>query len=364
MSKFLPMIIFLYTSLCGVDIPLQKAQTRQFYEFVELNSKVIQLSNAKQSIMSLVDGHIEKYFVEVGSKIKESQPIAQIHSAALSEITSEYLTTKEKLKVSNENYDISKKLYDKGMLSKQELNLQTLETNTLQSNIQKLTSQLDLFGIDAKNLKNPTSTYILYAHSSGTISAILQPLHSVIGKDTPIVSTIKERGFYLQTYLPLEYMHRVKIGQKLTLEYNSLKLNSTVTQILPEVDEKTQRVIFLSSLESDVKNLFVNLYLPSRLYFEENKEYVAVKKSALSFMQNEWVVFMPKEHDEHDKEDNDKKHHKYEKAEYEARVVKIITNDNNFFAVKGLEADEEYVSDKSYYVKSMILKSSLGEHGH
>lgn len=361
MSKTFSFLFFFYMSLYAIEIPMQKAQKREFNEFVELNSKVIQLSNAKQSVMSLVDGHIEKYFVEVGTKVKESQPIAQIHSIALLEITSEYLSTKEKLRVLNENYEVSKKLYDKGMLSKQELNTQSLEKSTLESLMQKTSSQLELFGIDIKNLKTPTSTYILKAHASGTISAILEPLHSVVAKEMPIVSTVKERAFYLQTYLPLEYAHRIKTGQKLTPEYNKQKLGATVTQILPEVDEKTQRVVFLSQIESSVNNLFVNLYLPSRLYFNERKEFVGVKKTALSFMQNEWVVFVPKEHDEHEKHDG---HYKHEEAEYEARVVKIITSDDDFFAIEGLEADEEYVSDKSYYVKSMILKSSLDEHGH
>ena len=58
--------------------------------------------------------------------------------------------------------------------------------------------------------------------------------------------------------------------------------------------------------------------------------------------------------------------HKHEEEEvpYVAHVVEILGEDANYVAVKGLEVGEEYVSDKSYYVKSLLLKSSLGGHGH
>lgn len=71
--------------------------------------------------------------------------------------------------------------------------------------------------------------------------------------------------------------------------------------------------------------------------------------------------------EEHADEKNTKiKHDEHEEdaIQYEARVIEIITQDDDYVAVNGIESGEEYVSDKSYYAKSMILKSSLGEHGH
>ena len=117
-----------------------------------------------------------------------------------------------------------------------------------------------------------------------------------------------------------------------------------------------------------------------------------MKKSALSFFNNEWVVFVPNEDEHHDEEegehheeesvhmdehgdegtedheehDGEEEHggHNEEEAPYTLEVVKIITQDEDYVAIKGLHEGEEYVSDKAYYVKSMILKGSLGGHGH
>jgi len=106
-----------------------------------------------------------------------------------------------------------------------------------------------------------------------------------------------------------------------------------------------------------------------------------VKKTALSLFKGEWVVFTEKEHEEekssHDEHDHnahkDEAEHEgegheeqeeHEEAPYTAKVVEIIAYVGDDVAIKGLKANEEYVSEGVYFVKSMILKSSLGEHGH
>ena len=194
----------------------------------------------------------------------------------------------------------------------------------------------------------------------------MQPLHTVIREDEALISIIKDQAFYVQSYLPLKYASVIKSGQKLTVDYNGRKIVTHVTQILPELDVKTQRIVVLSSVDEKADDLFVNTFVSSTLYFEPREKYVAVKKSALSFFNNEWVVFMPTEKEKHDdhEEHGEEKHEEEPSLPYEARVVKIIIQDDEYAGVQGIEIDEEYVSDKSYYVKSMMLKSSLGEHGH
>lgn len=389
MNKILILSLWITTALFAVEIPIEEATTRTFGKSVELNAKVIQLSNAKQSIMSLVSGHIEKYFVSPGEKVKSGQKIALIESIMLSKMTADYISEKEQFSALNKNYEATKKLYEKGMTSMQELNLQSIQKNAMSARITTLKSQLATLGIQADLLKEASANYILYAHSDGTVSELLQPLHSVIGEDTAIISIVKDQAFYIKSYLPLEYANLVKMGQKIVVNSGNQDLVSHVTQVLPELDERTQRIIILSSVDEKTDNLYINSYVSSTLYLDSKDEYVAVKKSALSFFNNEWVVFIPKEegheenedehrkhndHDEHDDhgaekdhdEDEHSDHDEHDEGEvaYEARIVEIITQDETYVAINGLGSGEEYVSDKSYYVKSMMLKSSLGEHGH
>jgi len=152
-------------------------------------------------------------------------------------------------------------------------------------------------------------------------------------------------------------------------------------------------MVVLSTLDEKVNNLFVNAFVGSKLYVGEAKKYLAVKKTALSFFNNEWVVFVPKHHEEEhdaDKSHNEHEGHDHEKHEFHEeehdehkensreghdeheeeevpftfKVVKILKQDQSHIAIEGLEEHEEYVSDKAYHIKSLLLKSSLGGHGH
>ncbi len=370
MSRYFLMSIFIGLTLFGAEIPTAHTTKRAFSSSIELNAQIVQLSNAKQSVMSSVGGHLEKYFVKAGQRVKKGQKIVLIESIMISKMTAEFISIKKQLQTQRKNYEAQKSLYKKGMTSMVSLNAQSIKKDELLAKSTALKSQLQTLSINTDKLKKATANFTLYAHSSGVISAILQPLHSSVKEDTPIISVVKNQAFYLKSYLPLEYAQKVKIGQKIVIQSGAKSIISHIRQILPKVDARTQRIILLSSIDTKTSNLYINTYTSAKLYFSDTKKYVAIKKSALSFFNNEWVVFVPKEeeHDEHDEheedeEDEEDEHDEHEES-YAIRVVNIITQDEEFVAVEGLELGEEYVSNKSYYVKSMLLKSSLGGHGH
>ena len=386
MIRLLLPLTFLLTTLSAVEIPTAHAQLHKFGKSVAVNAQVVRLSNAKQNIMSMVGGHIEKYYVKPAQEVKRGQKIALIESIMLSQMTANYVALQEQYRALNTNYKSTKKLYDKGMTSQQELNNQSIKRDAMRSKINALRSQLETMGIRTKGMRKASADYVLYAHSDGKVAEILQPLHSVIGEETPLVTIVKRSDSYIKSFVPLEYASKVKIGQRVVVNYNAKEVMSHVTQVMPEVDQTTQRIVVLSSIDDKKEELFINAYVGATLYFEANESYVGVEKSALSFFNNEWVVFVPKseEHEEqedheahegevheeegaeHDEEGEEHGHgeHEEHEAPYEVRVVEIVSEDEALVAVKGLEVGEEYVSGKSYYVKSMILKSSLGEHGH
>jgi len=233
------------------------------------------------------------------------------------------------------------------MVSMSELNNKSIEKNVISAKINALTSQLRLLKIDVEKLTKASSVVILYAHSSGKVSQLLQALHTVIKVDEALINIVKERAYYIKSFVPLKYANELKIGEKIVTQYNQREILTHIKQILPTLDAVTQRVIVLSSVDESAQDLYVNTYVKSILYFTANHSYIAVEKSALSFFNNEWVVFVPtKQKDEN---------------LYEVRVVKIITQDENYVAVEGLAQGETYVNAKSYYVKSMLLKSSIGD---
>ena len=295
MIKIFVSSLILFSCAFANEINLENAQMRKFGKSVELNSKVIQLPSSKQSLMALLDGKIIKYYVKEGDIVKKGDKIALIQSIELSKMTAEYLALKEQLKSIEENYEGSLSLNKKDIISRQELNLQNIQRKDISAKLETIVSQLKTLDIEAKDIKNTISEYTLFAHNSGIVSSLLKTEYSAVSKDTEIVSIVKEKSFYLKSYLPTTYSEYLKPGQKISTIFNGKNITSYVEKILPELDESTQRIIILSSIEDEKIKLYSNLYLGSTLYYETDKEYISVKKTALSFMNNEWIVFVPKE---------------------------------------------------------------------
>ncbi len=345
--------IFLFTALIilglhAVEIPTAKATKRAFFQNVKLNAQIIQLPNAKQSIMSQVSGHIEKYFIKAGQKVKKGQKVVLIESITISKMTSEYISQKKQLIAQEKNYEATLALYKKGMTSLQALNRESITKDGLLAKLNALKSQLSTLGIKTSKLKRASADFIVYAHSDGIVSKISLPTHSSVSQNTQIISLLKDKAYYLKSFLPLEYAPKIKIGQKIVMHENGKNIISQITQILPNVDATTQRIVLLSSIDKKAQNLFINAYTSATLYFGASKSFISIKKSALSFFDNEWVVFIPIDA-------------QGDEIPYEVRVVEPVIADESFVGVKGLDEGEEYVSDKSYYVKSMLLKSSMGD---
>lgn len=226
----------------------------------------------------------------------------------------------------------------------QQLNAQKIKVSKIASSLNTLNAQLATLGIETSNLQKPQSQYLLLAHEAGTIASIIKPLHANVDANEALVTIVKNSAYYLKGFLPLDVALKVRIGDKITAMLAKERLDARVTRILPKVDPITQRVVVLASLQTVPKRIFTDVFVEARLYYGKGFTHKAVKRSALSFFQNEWVVFTPQE-----------------EGKYLPQVVEIITQDEEYIAIEGLEKEAPYVSGKSYFVKSELLKSSIGD---
>jgi len=371
MNKRIISSLLLAQSLWALDVPIDEVEKQVFKETITVNSKIVQLSSAKENIMARLGGQVVKYLVQQGQSVKRGQAIALIKSLELSKLSSELRLLRKQLVVHNKNYKILKSLFTKGLESMEKVNREERERDETASKIESIKSQLTLLGVSSKGAIK--SSYTVYAQGSGKVSKVLVPTNSVVDANTPLVSIVKGgSSFLVKSYVPMNYVSDVKVGQEGKLVYGGKNYKMHISQILPELDEQTQQMVVLSSLDEPVINLFVNAYVDSKLSIGEPKSYLAVKKSALSFFNNEWVVFVPEhhegeEHDDHEDEKTDEHghgEHEEEEVPFDIKVVKILKQNETWVAIEGLEEHTDYVSDKSYYIKSLLLKSSLGGHGH
>lgn len=345
MSKILLSALFISATLfSAVQIPIAIVQPHPFGATINVNAKVIQQNNDQHAITTSLEGYVEEYYVRAGDSVKKGDKIARLRSVALSKLAIDYQSLKTQYAHFDKNFQSDKVLYDGGMLSRQEMTTKLIERDALLSQIKGIEVQLKGSNVNPSSLKNNGNSHYVYAFASGRIGEILEPVGAFIKDEKVMATIINANAYYLHCYVPSKYASQIQQGQQVVVKSGSDSVYARVNRILPSVDEATQRIRVIASLDIPSKELYLNQYVGATLYTQKDKTYLAVKKSALTFFQNEWVVFVPTKKDS-----------------YEARVVQVIARDDQYVAIKGLSAGERYVSDKSYYVKSMLLKSAIGE---
>ena len=385
-------------------IKVEHAQLQPLGKMIQTNAQITQLSNQKQTIVSRLAGHLESYYVKPGQHVSKGDKVVLIESIELSKMTAEYLALNTQLQAAITQKNTAMTLHKKGLASQNDVSNAIIALENIRSQQNTLASQLSSLGLDPKTLTEATDKFILYAHADGIVGTILAPLHTNVTAQTELVTLVNQSGYYAVAYLGVKDAMKVSKKTKGWIHIAGETYPTHFVQLLPNIDQETQRAKVLFSIDESPKNLLLGAFNEIDISLAPTHEVVMVKKSALTLFKGEWVVFVEKEHEEeahhdeksdhdhekeakehdthdheahsedkgHDAHDDDHEkeghghggHEEHEEAPYEAKVVKIIAYAGNNVAIKGLKANEEYVCDGVYFVKSMILKSSLGEHGH
>ena len=401
MTKYLLLLLPLLGFASAIKV--EHAELKPLGMIIQTNAQITQLSNQKQEIVSRLTGHLERYYVEAGQYVKGGAKVALIESIELSKMTAEYLALIQQAKAADIQKNASMKLHKKGLSSQNDLSNAIIALEEIRSKQNALASQLKSLGLNPSKLTEATDKFIIYAHADGVVGKIIAPLHSNVNAQTLLMTLVNQNGYYAVAYLSLKDAMHVTKETKGWVKVADKTYPSHFVQLLPNIDPETQRAKVLFQIENSPSNLLLGAFTEIDISLSPTQDVVMVKKSALTLFKGEWVVFVEKEHEEeahhdgksdhdHDKEkaehddhdhdahNNDKgeedhadheeeeeghgEHGEHEEVPYAATVVEVIAYVGDDVAIKGLKAEEEYVSNGVYFVKSMILKSSLGEHGH
>jgi biotin carboxyl carrier protein len=415
MTKYLLLLLPLLGFATAIKV--EHAQLKPLGKIIKTNAQITQLSNQKQEIVSRLTGHLERYYVQAGQYVKGGEKVALIESIELSKMTAEYLALIQQAKAAEIQKNASMKLNQKGLSSQNDLSNAIIALEEIRSKQNALASQLKSLGLNPSTLTKATDKFIIYAHADGVVGKIIAPLHSNVNAQTLLMTLVNQNGYHAVAYLSVQDAMQVTKETKGWVKVGDKNYPSHFIQLLPNIDTETQRAKVLFQIEKSPSNLLLGAFTGIEISLAPTQNVVMVKKSALTLFKGEWVVFVEKEHEEeahhdeekeahddhdtdqdeghkeeahgheehdHDAHKNDKgheshatkehneeeedhghgEHEEHEEVPYEARVVEIIAYVGDDVAIKGLKVEEEYVSNGVYFVKSMILKSSLGEHGH
>ncbi|WP_281950925.1 efflux RND transporter periplasmic adaptor subunit [Nitrosophilus kaiyonis] len=362
--------IFLITFLITLSFSYEKVKKIDFGKIYKTSAKVEVFKNQTQNIVAQIPGHIEKYFVKEGDSVKKGEKIAKVKSFYITELSSNYLKLKKEIEVLEKRLKNAKELYKKGLITLNDLNNIKIKLQSLNSKLSSIKLKLKILGI--KDIKKPIEYFYITSHADGVIQKILTPLHSNIESSTPVVKIVNQKNYYAIAYLNVDDALKLN-NVKAFFKLSDFIYDTEFIKVMPQVDSETFQAKLLFHIKPSNKPLLIGAFGDMVIESSPYKKALAVKKSALTMLNGDFVVFVPKEGEEHKKENVEHKHneheeegeeHEHEELNFEPRVVKVVEFLKDFAVVEGLEENQEYIDKDVYFYKSRLLKNSLGEHGH
>jgi len=298
MIRYLLMLLPLLST--SGQIEMAHVTQKPLGHIVHTNAQITQLSDQKQEIVSRLTGHVEAYYVKAGQSVKTGDKVVLIESIALSKLSANFLALKQQIKPAQVQVNTTRKLYKKGLTSKNALSTQLIALEALRSQKSALASQLYTLGVNASKLKKATDKFTLTAHADGVVGKILVSLHSNVDEQTPLMTLVNQSGYYATAFLSVTDAMKVNAETKGWVKIANKSYPCHFVQLLPSIDEETQRAKVRFSIEKSPDNLLLGAFTQMEISLPPTQKVLMVKKSALTLFKGEWVVFVEAHHEEHE----------------------------------------------------------------
>lgn len=211
-------------------------------------------------------GQVEQIFVREGSWVAKS--------AALVKIKGEDAAAE--LKLAQADYDVYKKLYDEGAISKQEL-------LRYQTNLDKSSSIID-------NL-------FITAISDGIIGEIFVDPGDYVMLGDPILELVKVYPLRVTYSIPEKLIPLIELGQKVELSSEAFPdqvFNAVVSFISPSVDQTNRAIMVRATITNPNQLLKANQFMNIKQTLQKKDKSLLVREEAIYIDQGQEYLFIAK----------------------------------------------------------------------
>lgn len=211
-------------------------------------------------------GQVEEIFVSEGSWIGRG--------AALVKIKGEDVDAD--LKLAKADYDVYKKLFDEGAISKQEF-------LRYQIGLEKTSSLID-------NL-------LITAITDGTIGEIYVDPGDYVNMGDPILELVKVYPLRVTYSIPEKLIPLVSLGQPVELSseaFPNIVFNAVVSFISPSVDQSNRAIMVRATVTNPNKLLKANQFMNIKQTIQNKEDSLLVREEAIYIDQGQEYLFIAK----------------------------------------------------------------------
>jgi len=238
----------------AMPVQIHVAETKKIPDTSEFLSML--KSRHSSAINPQVEGQIVKIFVKSGDHVKQGEPLLQIdplkQEATVSSQEAARAAQEANKKYAQISLDRAKKLFDAGVISKQEL-------DNAQTGYDAADAQLRAMEEQVRTQKVELKYYQVSAPMDGIVGDIPVRVGDRVSVAT-LLTTVDEPGaLEAYLYVPVDRSKDLKLGLPVRLVDENQKVLSetSITFVSPQVDTETQTVLAKALIPNSAEKLRV-----------------------------------------------------------------------------------------------------------
>lgn len=307
--------------------------------------------NKLAHIVPRVPGVVSRVDVSQGEHVEEGQLMAILESRELADAKADYLAAVERRELARDAFLREEQLWKQKVSAEKEY--LTAKTEFAEADITVATAdqKLRALGLPTDVIRrlsrdDPGLTeYKISSPLSGIVVERHLSLGEAIGTDRAVFIVADVGTVWVDVTIYPSDLASVKPGQRVALDVGEGEpIYGAIEFVTPEVKEATRTGVARLVVNNASGRLRPGMFVAARVQISQALVPLRVPKSAVQQQNNTNVVYV-----EHE-------------GAFEPRPVKLGRENHEFVEiVEGLQPGEKYVSNGGFTLKSLMLKSQMGE---
>ena len=275
----------------------------------------------------------------MGEQVKKGQELVTLSSVEMAEAQGQLLIAdKEWQRVQKLGRKVvSEKRFVAAQVDHQQAYAKVLAFGMTEAQVKALLKQGDV--------SRATGAFDLLSPQKGTVLSDDFVIGRVVAPGTVLMEISDEAHLWVEAKLAAEVAARVEIGSPARVSSDGRQWASgKVVQIHRRMDETTRTLAVRIELDANSAGLRPGQFVKSAIALSAGKPVLAVPREAVVLLQGDYVVFKPEGEEIHP-----------------TPVERGVTRGNWTEIKAGLALGDEIVTQGAYVLKSMLLKSQLGD---
>ena len=286
-----------------------------------------------------ISAQITQRHARMGQQVKKGQKLVTLSSVAMAEAQGQLLIAdREWRRVQKLGRKVvSEKRYVETQVSRQQAYAKVLAFGMTESQAKALLKQGDV--------SKATGTFDLLSSQAGTVLSDNFVIGRVVEPGQVLMEISDESRLWVEAQLAAEVASRIAVGSTVRVSSDERRwVKGKVIQIHRLVDDTTRTLAVRIELDSGNAGLRPGQFVKSAIQIAPGAAVVAVPREAVLLLQGDYVVFKPVGEEVH------------------AVPVERGATRGNWTEIKaGLAVGDEIVTQGAYVLKSLLLKSQIGD---